>query len=114
MISVNKIIKELAKGVMGYLRLRSIVKFHHVFSGALLLLFGPSGHFLGGYGGDSCFLGSFVVIFNLPEIKFGLQTGKNKMKGQASIKKQYGWKKCKGERSEFPYFWHRVKLAEGV
>ena len=81
MISVNKIIKKLAKGVKGYLRLRSIVKFHHVFSGALLLLFGPPGHFLGGYGGDSCFLGSFVVIFNLPEVRFGLQTGKSKMKG---------------------------------
>ena len=112
MISVNNIIKKLSKGVKGYLRLRSIVKLHHVFSGTLLLLFRPPGHFLGSYSGDSRFLGS-LVIFNFPEIRFGLQTGKNKMKGQASIK-QYGWEKYKGERSKFPYFWHRVKLVEGV
>ena len=113
MNSVNEIIKKLAKGVKGYLRLRSIVKLHHVFSGALLLIFGPLGRFLGSYGGDSRFLGSFVAIFNFPEIRSGLHTGKNKMKGQTIIK-QYGWKKYKGERSECPYLWRRVKLAEGV
>ena len=72
MISVNKIIKELAKGVKGYLRLRSIVKFHHVFSGALLLLFGPPGRLLGGYGSGSSLLGGFMVILGFPEVRFGL------------------------------------------
>ena len=86
MISVNKIIKELAKGVKGYLRLRSIVKLHHVFSGALLLLFGPPGHFLGVYGRSFRFLGSLMTILNFPEVRVGLQTGKNKIKSQASIK----------------------------
>ena len=113
MVSVNKIIKKLAKGVKGYLRLRRIFKLHPIFNSALLLLFRPPGRFLGVCGGGSRFLGSLVVIFNFPEVRVGLQTGKNKMKGQTSIK-QYGWEKYKGGRSECPYFWHQVKLAEGV
>ena len=69
MISINKFIKKLAKGVKGYLRLRSIiVKLQQVFSGALLLLLRSPGHLLGGYGGGSSFLGGFMVIFGFPEI----------------------------------------------
>ena len=80
MISVDKIIKELAKGVKGYLRLRRIVKLHPIFSSVLLLLFRPPGCLLGVYGCGSRFLGSLVVIFNFPEVRVGLETGKNMMK----------------------------------
>ena len=59
---------------------------HQIFSSALFLLFRSPGRFLGVYGGDFPFLGSLVVILNFPEVRVGLQTGKNKIKSQASIK----------------------------
>ena len=78
MISVNKTVKKLAKGIKGYLRVRCIIKLHQIFSGALFLLFRPPGHFLGVYGGDFRFLGSLVVILNFPDVRVGLQTGKTR------------------------------------
>ena len=70
-VSVNKVIKKLAKGVKGYLQLRIIVKFQQVLSSALFLL-GPPGRLLGGYGGGSGLLGGFMIILGFPEVRFGL------------------------------------------
>ena len=82
MISVNKIVKKLAKGIKGYLQIRCVIKLHPIFSSVLFLLFQPPGRFLGVYGGGFRFLGSLMVIFNLPEVRVGLQTGEDKMKDQ--------------------------------
>ena len=73
MISVNKIVKKLAKGIKGYLRIRCIIKLHPIFSSVLFLLFRPPGRFLGVYGGGFRFLGSLVVILDVPEVKVGKQ-----------------------------------------
>lgn len=86
MISVNKIVKKLAKGIKGYLRVRCIIKLHQIFSSALFLLFRPPSRFLGVYGSGFRFLGSLMVILNFPEVRVGLWTDKNKIKSQASIK----------------------------
>ena len=73
MISVNKIVKKLAKGVKGYLRLRSIIiKLQQIFSGAFLLLLRSPSRLLGGYGGGSGFLGGFVIVLGFPKIRFVL------------------------------------------
>ena len=77
MISVNKIIKKLAKGVKGYLRLRSIIKLHHILSGTFLLL-GPPSRFLGVDSSGASLLGSFVVVLGFPEIRSGLQMNKQR------------------------------------
>ena len=82
MISANKIVKKLAKGIKGYLQIRCIIKLHPIFSSVLLLLFRSLGRFLGVYGGGFCFLGSLVVILNFPEVRIGLQTGKDEKSGK--------------------------------
>ena len=75
----------MAKGIKD-LRIRCLIKLHPIFSSVLFLLFRPPGRFLGIYGGGLRFLGSLVDILNFLEVRVGLQTGKNKIKSQASIK----------------------------
>ena len=69
-VSVNKVVKKLAKGVKGYLRLRSSIQLKHVRCRFLLL--GLPGRSLGGYGSGSSLLGSFMIILSLPKVRFGL------------------------------------------
>ena len=67
LVSVNKVVKKQAKRVKGYLRLRNIIQLEHIRSSCFLLRF--PGHLLGG---GSSLLGSFMIIFGLPKVRFGM------------------------------------------
>jgi hypothetical protein len=63
-------IEKGAKGVKGYLRLRTVVEFKHIGSTWFLLIFLAG--FLGGFLGSPGLLGSFMIIFLFPKIRFSL------------------------------------------
>ena len=69
-INVNKMIEKGAKGVKGYLRLRTVVQLKHTGSTWLLLAFLDS--FVGGSLGSPGLFGSFMVIFLFPKIRVSL------------------------------------------
>ena len=69
-ISVNKMIKKLAKGVKGYLRLRGVIQINQIRGAWFLLFLGRLlDGFLGGFLGSPGLLGSFMIICLLPKIR---------------------------------------------
>ena len=60
-------IEKGAKGVKGYLRLRTVVRLKHTGSTWLLLAF--LAVFLGGFLGSPGLVGSFMIICLLPKIR---------------------------------------------